>query len=261
VTTPVFVPDAADYGQVFLDSDLSVSAELAPHVGVTYAPLPGLRLAATLHTPSKVEVQGKNLVRVSTMEIEVQEFTFASGAEPLTVALAGAWAGDALDLSASVAWRRWSGYEDRHGEEPRDTWDDTFSVALGGGYRFEALQLFASGTFVPSPVPAQTGRSNYVDSTRLGLAGGVAFATTLWGHEVRGSLSLQGHHLLERSVDKDLGAPNPVVDEFPDHAVDPADTSTPIAGSAGLQTNNPGYPGYTSRGWIFGGGLTLETPF
>jgi hypothetical protein len=45
-----------------------------------------------------------------------------------------------------------------------------------------------------------------------------------------------------------------VKDEVPD---DGQVGGEPIAGAAGLQTNNPGWPGFTSQGWITTFGLYL----
>jgi hypothetical protein len=53
--------------------------------------------------------------------------------------------------------------------------------------------------------------------------------------------------------------PENVQDEFPDDAVD--SRGRPIASAAGLQTNNPGWPGFGSAGLIWGGGATLGLLF
>jgi hypothetical protein len=46
-----------------------------------------------------------------------------------------------------------------------------------------------------------------------------------------------------------------VADELPDNAqIDGA----PIAGASGLQTNNPGWPGFGSQGVVLAGGLFLS---
>jgi hypothetical protein len=49
--------------------------------------------------------------------------------------------------------------------------------------------------------------------------------------------------------------PSLVVDEVPDDGVV---NGQPIRGRQGLQTNNPGWPGFGSEGWIVGGGLYLS---
>ena len=50
-------------------------------------------------------------------------------------------------------------------------------------------------------------------------------------------------------------------DEFPDNAVNPVeDPTAPLPEAQGLQTNNPGYPGFSSEGWLLAAGLSLEMP-
>jgi hypothetical protein len=52
-----------------------------------------------------------------------------------------------------------------------------------------------------------------------------------------------------------LRTPALVRDEVPDDAVV---IDQPLAGRSGLQTNNPGFPGYGSSGWVHGGGVYLS---
>jgi len=49
-------------------------------------------------------------------------------------------------------------------------------------------------------------------------------------------------------------APALVKDELPDDAQVGGD---PVATAQGLQTNNPGWPGFASRGWVLGGTVSL----
>jgi hypothetical protein len=70
---------------------------------------------------------------------------------------------------------------------------------------------------------------------------------------------LHGQLLIPRSVEKSPTAPHPVIDEVDDRAVDVA-SGDPLPGANGLQTNNPGYPGFSSSGWLLGGGLALRLP-
>jgi hypothetical protein len=46
--------------------------------------------------------------------------------------------------------------------------------------------------------------------------------------------------------------PTLVKDELPDDA---QIGLGPVDGAAGLQTNNPGWPGFSSKGWLAGAGL------
>jgi hypothetical protein len=64
-----------------------------------------------------------------------------------------------------------------------------------------------------------------------------------------------------------VGEDGKVVDEFPDSECDPfnpdenCETGKTMPESVGFQTNNPGYPGYTSSGQIFSGGLWFALYF
>jgi hypothetical protein len=112
-------------------------------------------------------------------------------------------------------------------------------------------------------VPPQTGRSNYVDNDRISSSLGVQYRFTVLHTAFWIGVQAQVHKLLERhqtklptptSPDGTNLAPNRVKDELPDDA---QISGEPVASAAGLQTNNPGWPGFTSGGWILGGTLTL----
>lgn len=266
-TTPVYVPDGADLGNVYLGQNLSVDTKLAPHFGVSLTPRRAWRFTAAVHTPSQVSVTGSNDIRLPNGTVSRQEFTFTHGYEPLTIAV-----GASLDtfecrdkritVAASAVWRNWSSYLDRHSEMPSATWDDTFSVSAGGRYRVADTELYADATFVPSPVPDQTGRSNYVDNSRIGITGGINGDTTILGTRFRGGFFLQGHRLLSRSVEKDMNALDPIVDEFPDNSVNPSvDPNALLPEAQGLQTNNPGYPGFSSSGFVIAAGVNVRLEF
>ncbi len=267
--TPVYVPDGSDLGNVLLDSDVSVNFKLSPHFGATVQPTDRVLLAASLHTPTEVTVTGRNELQVANGVADVQEFQFTHGYEPMELSLGGAvdvWrslpARRAAQVVMTTSYRTWSNYLDRHGDAPLDEWKDTFSVALGGRYRTGVTTVYVNGAFVPSPVPPQTGRTNYVDNHRISVTSGVRTVTRILGVDVKGGFQLQAHYLVARSVTKRADAAHPVVDEFPDNAVDPSvDPSAFLPEAQGLQTNNPGYPGYRSSGWILGAGITLSADF
>ena len=73
---------------------------------------------------------------------------------------------------------------------------------------------------------------------------------------IRAGIQLFGHRLLARHQAKDTTR---MRDELPDDAAY-ADTHDPVPGAGGLQTNNPGWPGFSSAGWVTGGALTLRVP-
>jgi hypothetical protein len=268
--TPVYVPDGSDLGTVLLDSEVTVDFALSPHFGVVARPNDRVLVSATLHTPTAVTIKGRNELQVANGVTEVQEFAFTSGYEPLSLSLGGAvdvWTDTsplkrAVTAVATGTYRTWSRYEDRHGEHPGQEWKDTVQVAAGGRYRSGESLGYVDATFVPSPVPRQSGRSNYVDNHRVSVTTGIRAVTEILGVSIKGGFQLQAHQLIARHTSKNPDAADPVLDEFPDNAVDPTvDPSAFLPEAQGLQSNNPGYPGFSSEGWIFGAGITMSADF
>jgi hypothetical protein len=108
--------------------------------------------------------------------------------------------------------------------------------------------------YAPSPVPLQVGRSNYVDSDRFGVATGASLDFTVGGVHLRPGIQLVGYRIAYRYQKKDDSR---LVDELPDGSRF-GSTGDPVPGARGLQTNNPGWPGFTSEGWVYGGSLVLD---
>jgi len=113
--------------------------------------------------------------------------------------------------------------------------------------------------YQPTPVPDQTGRTSYVDNTRIGTTAGGELAWPLSSGQLVLGARAELHALPARRTRKlarttRLGEANAtsdfVIDEVPDDAVVGPE---PLAGREGLQTNNPGWPGFDSSGWLLGG--------
>lgn len=103
-------------------------------------------------------------------------------------------------------------------------------------------------------MPLQVGRSNYVDSDRFGVMTGARLDLKLGGVTLRPGIDLVGYRLAYRYVKKDDAR---LTDELPDGSRF-GSTGDPVPGAKGLQTNNPGFPGFTSEGYVFGGSLVLD---
>lgn len=277
---PVYISDLGDLNTLLLDSDIGVEAAVAPHFGLAYTASDRLRLAATVHTPQAFEIETGFDYFLATGSKQGASVSFTHAYMPLTTAIGaeyyiGRFAGHDLSVVGTGVFARWSQYKDRHSERPHPdyAWSDTLSGSLGVRHSLGALRSFLDATYQPSPVPDQTGRTNYVDNDRLGVAGGIDYQITVAGSTVRLGISLQGHRLFYRRVDKFPTPVNPqpnpnlpgfgdnyypqlVIDEVPDDAVDGL-LGDPIPNRDGLQTNNPGWPGFSSKGWILGGSLNV----
>lgn len=262
-TASTYVRDPVDYDKLLLSNDVHVRVSVSPHFGVVYTPVKRLRLSGVVHSEQRMEIQTEVSAALpagnesKTKRTEVHDFL------PWSYGL-----GLAVDLyeSEQIAWTivsgaelaRWSTYVDRHGERPGDEgsafeWKDTISGTVGVRQRYGPVRTFLDLGFTPSPVPPQIGRRNYVDNDRVGVALGADYSVKVFGVSLRPGLQLAAYRLPSRHQTKhdDL-----LVDEVPDGARD-GNTGKPLPGAAGLQTNNPGWPGFASEGWVLGAAGTL----
>ena len=269
---PAFVSDTGNLSKVLIDMNTSVNVSLAPHFGISYTLLDErLRLSATAHAPRQMGfATGFGFGLPSGVE-QASGVPFVLNYTPWQLGVGAAFdlihAPDhVLTAVGSVLYATWSTYIDRHGDTPSPVyaWGDTLSPSLGLRYRISAVSLLADGSYVPTPVPQQTGRTNYVDNHRISgsLGGEVEFK--LFGIGARAGLQAQVHHLLPRrqtklptptDPDGEVVAPERVLDEVPDDALS---GRMPLEGARGLQTNNPGFPGFESDGWVVVAGLYLR---
>ncbi len=185
----------------------------------------------------------------------------------------------------NINWNRWSTYINRHGEHPRDKWKDVFSFSTGLQLSNDNRDMGLDFMYTPSPVPDQNGRDNYVDNDRLGFSAGYTEYFHFEHVSIAGGINLQLQWLIKRSTTKskaliqdtscgvwnsgkwDFSACNSdnanlIIDEVPDpmgdEDSDAHERSMEGEAVSGLQTNNPGYPGFDSSGFIVGAGVFFK---
>jgi hypothetical protein len=265
---PVYVPDAANQREIMITTDTAVDTSFAPHLSLTITPSDTVRFTTTFHAASRSETGGTNRLKFWNYDYEegedavVQNFKFTNGYDPMTLAAAGSITfpmglNRSWHLGAEARWRQWSGYVDRVSERPATPWNDTLSLAVGAHYDTGDSAFSADLGWVPSPIPDQTGAENYVDEDRVGLSAGLESDLDVLGTKLKGLIGIQVHRLIPRDLTKRADAARPVRDEFPDDAVDIL-TGQGFPEAEGLQTNNPGWPGWTSSGWILGAAVSLK---
>ena len=270
VLLDIYVPDGADQSHVLLAPDIHTDSKFKPYFAATVHPTSRSSVVATLHFPFSNDTQGENDLRFWNYaypdgKSSVQQvYTISQGSEPLRFALGGSYSGRRLpdgrapwEVGIQLLAERWSQYRDRQGARPLDTWNNTLNVAVGGGFLWRDRHVTMDVGYVPSPVPDQTGRTNYVDNSRLVASAGIEGPVKFFGRDLEAGVTLFGSYFLPRDVTKDPNAAHPVLDEYPDNAVD-LRTGLPITDAAGLQTNNPGYPGWKSTGYMLGAGATFR---
>jgi hypothetical protein len=271
-STAVYMPDAANQQNVLLDPDIRTNSKFKPYIGAVYRPTPRVAVAATLHLGTSNDTSGENQVRLRNytnqyppgLNYVPQVYSLSQGNEPARLGLGASLASGRL-VEGRPAWEvgvmavaeRWSQYRDRHGESPQDPWHNTVAVVAGGNFAWRQRRLSFDLGYAPTPVPDQTGRSNYVDNSRIVSSASIESPVKLLGREVEAGFYLFGSVFIPRTADKDPLATHPVIDEYPDSAT-VIRTGLPAADTAGLQTNNPGYPGFDSRGYMLGLGVCLR---
>lgn len=276
----VYVPDAGNQrDSLLLATDVSVVANTATHLGATYRPIDNLTLSATAHSPSRFGIvtefanllpNGDEQTAVRKAVHDYMPWLFGAGAEYVFQAGSVDYA-----LIGGATLGLWSSYLNRHGERPLEgyAWKDTVSPSLGVRVKSGRVHLASDILYQPTPVPLQTGRTNYVDNDKVVGSLGAEYAFELAGHQLAIGAKLQGHLLLRRQNDKivpdtsaaranplspDYGQgvdPSLVRDELPDELEDALRPGRPYELAQGLQTNNPGFPGFASDGFLVGGGV------
>jgi hypothetical protein len=283
----IYVPDAGV--QSYTQNTMNT------HIGLAVRPVTGVRLRASKNTvfgfvwrdESYFQIDGASDVTLwndhapipdrSVLHKASQVLPVVFGYVPMEVA--GALGTRQGKLTAEVVgtWQRWSHYVDGHGVTPetgaapppspfetrsvdtsRYAFHDTIALQAGASYQVSpAVEASVGAAYYPSPVPAQTGRTSFVDSAIVGVTTGQRYEFRAFEQRWIAAIGAGLWRMTTRTTHKD---PALIVDEFPD-ASRQLQSNRPMPEATGLQTNNPGFPGYTSSGWLLSGGVSLSRLF
>lgn len=259
-----YVQSATDYSQLLLANGVTTTVNFSPTLGVRFVPVPWLRLGGAVHAPESftVDTTVDATLPTGTESGTSQQNVFdwmpwsaAAGAE-VEVIKRGAYTASVV---GSMSYAFWSGYQDRQGLHPSSYgpgmgFRDVASGAVGMRHTYKDARAFVDLRYAPTPVPAQVGQSNYVDNDRFGVGFGADVLLHIM--RIRPGVQLFVDRFIPRHQTKD---PSKIVDELPDGST-LGTTGSAVPGAQGLQTNNPGYPGFASGGWLWGGAVTLSMP-
>lgn len=265
--TDAYIQDLSDQNEVEIAADVDTVNDWGLLLGARVDLPAGLSLGLSYRSESAFTIKGANRIRLGTAgeedeQFATQELDWTPVYTPEGGALGLAWRGKSVDIEASGRYSRWSQYVDTHSNDAG--FRDTLSPRLGAQWRYDRdLSVRAGLGWEPTPVPAQTGRTNYVDNQRVMASVGAGHRVTALGEafEVNWAVQIQG--LIPREQVKASAESYPacaegvtrLCDEVPDDTTDPR-TGQPYAAAQGLQTGNPGFPGYSSGGWM--GTLKIE---
>ncbi len=137
-------------------------------------------------------------------------------------------------VSMDLGWFDWSDFRDVEARRPDPPFQDTWMPRLGVEYSWQESLVWRAGYFFyDSPVPDQTGESNFLDNNRHVFSAGAELIIRdppgFWDKPVHVNLHLQYHYATTRHYEKN----------------DPGD---------------PYYPGYSFGGYIFAGGVQISIP-
>lgn len=258
----VYVPDALVSSHGLTNVSTEVQPALSPTAGLTLGPFSGARFDLAWQAARRTPIVADSAVRVRGLAdgaVEEDRTTLLLGQVPARVEAALAWStrDERLSLGGAFLVQSWSTLRSHHDEPARTGVRDGWVARVGGALRVgAATSLRLGASYAPSPYPEQSGRTNIVDNDRVtGTIGAAHTVSTRFG-AVSFRLATRLTRLMPRSHTKRADAKDPVFDEYPD-SFDPK-TGALIADSVGFQTNNPGFPGYASEGWIGATTLTLE---
>ncbi len=267
VGSDVYLPDAADQAGAEISTTVETSNEFGLVAGLAISLPQEFELGLGYRDDVALRLQTVNEIRVNGATsdepvLQTTDWTPVYSPARLTAGLSRPFG--PLLFAVDARYEFWGAYEDARGDNAG--FDDVISGSLGLEYAYTPATLLRFGAgFDPSPVPEQTGRTNYVDNDRVhfSLGAGHRFGIdTDREFQVDWYLRFQG--LVARETFKNVADYLPcdddvetICDEVPDDLEDPA-TGRPFPQGRGLQTGNPGFPGFVSGGWLGVVGLEVS---
>ena len=268
VNTRVLTPNPSDPSDAELNNEVENGMRQALTAGVMLHPTPALRLGVSFQDALFLDLEGANLIELAGAETSLvtQSFAVAQSYSPVRLSVSASYEGrGGWQMALDSTWRGWSAYVDQH--QAAVGFEDTVDFRVGWELPLDGGSVFRiGGGFTPSPVPSQTGRTNYVDNDRVVAGIGGQRPLDLWGHAFELGLSVQIQALVAATTRKEWVPGDPplecapgvesVCDEVPDSVSD--STLAPGVRSQGLQTGNPGFPGFTHGGYVVSAGLEIR---
>ena len=251
----VFVSDAARTETSLTLSNVTVKSVIQPHFGISIAPTDKWHLSGTAYFPHQSSVSGQSRLRFWDQggEERLQEpvtFRYVYDFLPFRVNVGQEFTHRFgtinASLSGGITWYQWSKYTDRIGNKPKG-FKDTLSPEMKVELSSDTHLGYVSSRFTPSNIPEQDGRTSYVDNDQIAVDFGYQFKGFPSSGRYQIGTSVQLYSFLKRQHYKRTTSADPIIDELPD-SVSIQDGKS-IEASNGLQTNNPGFPGFSSRGF------------
>jgi hypothetical protein len=242
-TTVKFVPGRSTSIQndvvVSLDRDMPLGA--SPFLGVRAQPIPFVGLAL-VYRGSAISHAGGTQTTTAGPIIANSPVDYLIFWDPAQIVLGAALGPlDGVSLSVDATYSEWSSFRSGFDQPLSQPFSNTVSVMAGLEYSaLRWLTLRGGGGYEPSPIPAQTGDTNYLGAGTVVLSLGAGIDLRSLLHvPVLVDFHVRSRIGTEQNVAKNAGL------------LSDADSSTP-----GQQIDNLGYPGFQSRSSLVQAGLT-----
>ncbi len=258
----VLQPDTTDQTRQYIDLHTSTGFAVGALASASGRLIHDrLRWSATFRDRTVSQVQGVSIVQVNGFQ-GTTEYPFSQPMRftleylPRQIVLAGAWQDQRWAASLDATFSQWSDFHDEAGMPAG--FHDTWTVAAGGEWRVDDLTRLRGGLgYRPTPVPNQDGRTNYVDNDMWILGLGLTRELNIDDQHLDIAAFGQLQAAVPRTTRKRVLSQYPVCgdgvaslcDEVPDDTRASAG-SPPLAEAQGLQTGNPGFPGFSSGGFV-----------
>lgn len=257
-STMVYTPNPANPSTVDMNLSVEQDSRLSLMAGVNLDFAPGFTAGLSLRDEHAYAMSGVNVVQLHGLEgkdsyVMEQPMEFTLHFSPRTFSAGLGWENEHMTLGVDGSYLSWSGYENAAGENAG--FSDSIDVGAGAEVAIGKLKTRFGARYTPSPVPEQTGRSNYADNDRIVVASGVGGNLDVFGSDIGVDLHVQLLLLPERTHHKETS------DSYESCDTDTSSICDEDPDSPGLQTGNPGFPGSTSGGFILAGGVTLSWLF
>lgn len=227
INNPDLINDLIDQGEITLGEAGSATAtanrelvvNTALHAGLSYRITDMLTLGISFRDKIVADSTGYQYLYIKpvdengnvvedlaqslpVIQVPLDIYAFFSPRE-YTIGLGGTY--DRLTAELDLTYAQWSDYRGPHGETPPERFKDTWNPRLGIEYALsDRWRLRAGYVWRPTPVPAQTGVTNYLDADTHIFSAGCAYRVG------RGSIDahLQYHRMEDSTAHKDGDLPD-----------------------------------------------------
>ncbi|MCX7943869.1 MAG: outer membrane protein transport protein [Deltaproteobacteria bacterium] len=244
-----YLPSIIRTDQMYLNLNAEEKIKLFPVAGIFYRPVDNLSIGLSYRASTYFKIVSRSYTEVRGLtkpgepnvfeEVFLFQFTPNEYTGSISVRYSN-WL-----ATTDLVYEEYSDYRDSHNRKPVVPFKDIISAHFGVEHLLTDSWLLRGGyVFKPTPVPEQNGRTNYADTDVHYVTLGNGFIWNYEGWKLRLDLYVLLMFFEERINRKTKDALDPVIDE--DQNLE------------GIQSRNPGYPGFTMSGFGYGGGISLS---